>query len=148
MDGIFGIGIAEMVIIFLALFIIGGPENTARWARQAGQLVRKLREQWSDVMAQVERELGPEGKEIMDVTREFSRNTQDLRKMSSPRHLMAETTRYVERSVQDAVVGTAPQSAQPASDGAGDESGAEAPPVQDGERQAKRYGAWAPRQDE
>ena len=36
MDGIFGVGLAEMLIIGLALFVIGGPENTAKWAR-AGQ---------------------------------------------------------------------------------------------------------------
>ena len=45
MDGIFGIGVAEMLIIALALFVIGGPENTAKWARRR-RVMRQVREAW------------------------------------------------------------------------------------------------------
>ena len=43
MDGIFGVGLAEMLIIGLVLFIIGGPENSAKWARELGRFVRLAR---------------------------------------------------------------------------------------------------------
>ena len=44
MDGIFGVGLAEMLIIGLALFVVGGPKNTAKWAREMGKMVRQVRQ--------------------------------------------------------------------------------------------------------
>lgn len=99
MDGIFGVGLAEMLIVGLALFIIGGPENTAKWARQMGRWVRQARQMWADVMAEMERELGPEGKEIMDTARDLSKGARDVRNMNPTRRMVSETSRMIQDAV-------------------------------------------------
>lgn len=88
MDGIFGVGVAEVLIIGLVLFVIGGPENTAKWARELGRWVRKGREMWAEVMAQLENELGEDGKEIVDAAREVGQEVRGLRSATSPRGVM------------------------------------------------------------
>jgi sec-independent protein translocase protein TatB len=110
MDGIFGVGLPEMLIIALVMFVIGGPENTAKWAREAGRIVRKVRKMWDDMMAEVEQELGPDGKEIMDATRELGRSARELRSVSSPTRLMSETARLLDEPTTSAP----PSAAKPA----------------------------------
>lgn len=99
MDGIFGVGVAEIIVVILVLFTVGGPENTAKWAREAGRWVRKAREAWSQVMAEMENELGPEGKEVMDAARELSKGVKEARNLSPTRRMVNETVRMVESSV-------------------------------------------------
>ena len=102
MDGIFGVGIAEMLIIGLALFIIGGPENTAKWARDLGRMVRQVRQAWADMMVEVERDLGPEGKELMDATRELNQTARSLRSSTSPTsRLMRDATRLLDDTLDE-----------------------------------------------
>lgn len=95
MDGIFGIGLAEMLIIALALFVVGGPQNTAKWARELGKLVRQLRQTWSEMMADIETELGPEGKELMDAARELGKGAREVSSMARPTRLVGDTLRMV-----------------------------------------------------
>jgi Sec-independent protein translocase protein TatA len=99
MDGIFGVGLAEMLIIALVLFIIGGPTNTAKWARQLGVWVRQGREMWAQVMADLEKDLGPEGKELMDTARELGKGAREVTSVSSPKRLMSNTLKMVESAV-------------------------------------------------
>lgn len=96
MDGIFGIGLPEMIIVALVLFMIGGPQNTTKWAREMGRQVRKLRAVWAEMSGQIEKELGPEGKELMDMSRELGRGAQELRNMTSPQRVLRETNRLID----------------------------------------------------
>lgn len=149
MDGIFGVGLAEMIIIALALFVIGGPENTAKWARQAGRVVRQMREMWADFTKDLENELGPDGKELMDATREFSQSAADLRRSTNPRRLLADSTRAMEAMVKDeapadrAEKPSASQGATPSETPAASER-SEAPVA---EESGTRYRAWQPPQN-
>jgi Sec-independent protein translocase protein TatA len=130
MDGIFGVGLAEMLIVGLALFIIGGPKNTAKWARDLGRMVRKVRETWSEIMAEMENELGPEGKEFMEVTRELSKGANDLRKFGSPqRRLLDQTMRVVDEATDIESVEKTPTSSSSNGNSAAQDS---------------RYRAWLP----
>lgn len=146
MDGIFGVGLAEMIIIALVLFMIGGPENTAKWARQAGRTIRQAREMWTEFTKDLEKELGPEGKELMDATREISQSAADLRRSTSPRRLLAESTRAMEALARD----DAPpaRAARPSMDG--DSATAEAPAPNErpetaaADEDTPRYRAWQP----
>lgn len=95
MDGIFGVGLPEMLIIALALFIVGGPRNTAKWARELGVWARKARQAWSQVVTEMEHELGPEGKEVLDAARELGKGVNDMRSMNPTRRAMNETLRMV-----------------------------------------------------
>lgn len=101
MDGIFGVGLAEMVIIGLVLFLIGGPRNSAKWAREAGRTMRKVRQSWDQMMSELEKDLGPDGKEIMDTTRELSRSVHEFRNISSPRRLVSDAARYLDPLADD-----------------------------------------------
>jgi Sec-independent protein translocase protein TatA len=116
MDGIFGVGLAEMVIIGLVLFIVGGPKNSAKWAREMGRWVRKARQAWAQILSEMEAELGPEGKELMDATRELSKGAREVQAMRPTKRLMNETMRMVESAV-DLEADTA---AEPASSSATD----------------------------
>jgi len=126
MDGIFGIGLPEMMIVALVLFIIGGPQNTGKWARELGRQVRKLRGAWAEMSGQIEKELGPEGKELMDMSREFGRSAQELRSMTSPQRLLRETDRLVN-----------PPASAPAKPAASSNGGATT-------SNNKKYSAWLP----
>lgn len=137
MDGIFGVGVIEVLIVLLGIFVIGGPENTAKWAREAGVQVRKLREAWAKMMAEVEKELGPEGKEIMDVTRELSQSAREVRKMGTPqKRLLGETLRMVEHSVD--------MKEETNGSGSQNKSAAAKPPGANKSDGAQKYAAWLP----
>lgn len=146
MDGIFGVGLPEMLIIALVMFVIGGPENTAKWAREAGRTLRKVRKAWDDMMSEVEKEIGPDGKELMDVTRELGRSARELRSVSSPTRLMSETARLLDTppagpaTSATKAAATAPGTAAPSSNGT--DTG-----VSDSPDSAK-YRAWQSPKDE
>jgi Sec-independent protein translocase protein TatA len=135
MDGIFGVGLGEILIVVLVIFVVGGPNNSAKWAREAGRTVRKLRKAWEEMMADMEKDLGPEGKEIMDVTRELSRSAYEFKNASSPTRLMKETTSMVEKSFAD------PARAKPASNGSSTASTTSSENKQDTDT---KYQAWQP----
>lgn len=144
MDGIFGIGLAEMVIIALVLFIIGGPANTAKWARELGRFVRKARQMWAEALADLEQEIGPEGKEIMDAARELGHGARDVTRMNPTRQLMSETMRMVEEATDTREVRSPSPTRHPAPVApASSPPPAEAePPAPAGD--APRYPAWTP----
>ncbi|HVO68655.1 MAG TPA: hypothetical protein VMT24_01335 [Aggregatilineaceae bacterium] len=98
MDGIFGVGVGELLIVVLVLFVVGGPKNTAKWARELGRLVRQVRMAWAQVMADMERELGPEGKELFDTARELGQGVRDVATASPAKQLVSGTIRVVESS--------------------------------------------------
>ena len=104
MDGIFGIGIPEMIIIVLAILIVGGPRNAVKWSGELGRMLRKVRVMWGQMMADLEKDLGPEGKELMSATRDLSRNVQELRTAANPRKLAAQATRLVEDAMTETKV--------------------------------------------
>lgn len=146
MDGIFGVGITEMVIIALVLFVVGGPENTAKWARQAGRFVRQMREMWAEFMKDIESELGPEGKELMDVTRELGQGAADLRRSTSPRRLLSESARAMDALVRDDAPPAKPAESSPAAGPGAEPATSESPAskADTAAENAARYRAWQP----
>jgi Sec-independent protein translocase protein TatA len=96
MDGIFGVGLPEMLIIALVLFVVGGPKNSAKWARELGRMVRQVRLAWAEMMADLEKEMGPEGKELMDAARELGQGAREVTSMGRPSRLIGDTMRMVE----------------------------------------------------
>jgi len=57
MDKIFGIGMNELIVIFLVAAIVLGPERLARVARQAGKLIRNLKSYFSSLTDELKTEL-------------------------------------------------------------------------------------------
>ncbi|MFH2039833.1 MAG: Sec-independent protein translocase protein TatB [Chloroflexota bacterium] len=72
MDSILGIGMNELVIIFLLAAIVLGPERLARMARETGKLVRNLKSYLSSLTDELKSEL--------DVMDEIKKVKDDLKK--------------------------------------------------------------------
>ena len=102
MDGIFGVGIAELIIIILVILIIGGPQNAVKWSRDLGRMLRKLRDFIQQTMAQLENEVGDDGRELLKASRELGQNFNDVRRAASPQHLIGQATKLVDDSIKEA----------------------------------------------
>jgi len=72
MDSIFGIGMNELIIVFLLATIVLGPERLVRVAREAGKLVRNVKGYLSSLTDELKTEL--------DVLDEVSKIRDDLKK--------------------------------------------------------------------
>jgi Sec-independent protein translocase protein TatA len=62
---IFGVGGAELVLIFIIMLIIAGPKRMIRWAFVLGQYVGKLRHMWEDVVDVMQKEADAAGLDIV-----------------------------------------------------------------------------------
>ncbi len=56
----FGVGLPELAVIALVAVIVFGPDRLPEFARQAGRLVRQLRNLATSAQSQLREELGPE----------------------------------------------------------------------------------------
>ncbi|HLA44755.1 MAG TPA: hypothetical protein VJZ27_15025 [Aggregatilineales bacterium] len=102
MDGIFGVGIGEVLIIILVVVVIGGPQNAIKWSRDLGRMLRQAREIWQQMMKDLEKDLGEDGKEIMKATRDLTQNINNIRSQTSPRRLTRQATKMIEQATDEA----------------------------------------------
>jgi sec-independent protein translocase protein TatB len=72
MEGIFGIGGSELIVILLLAGIVLGPERLARAAREIGKLVRNVKSYFSALSSELKVEL--------DVLDELQKVKKDLSK--------------------------------------------------------------------
>jgi len=56
----FGIGLPELAVILVVAVVVFGPDRLPEFARQAGRLVRQLREFTQSARDDIRKELGPE----------------------------------------------------------------------------------------
>jgi Sec-independent protein translocase protein TatA len=118
MDGIFGVGLAEMVIIVLVILIIGGPQNAIKWSRDLGRLIRQAREMWAKLVKDLEKEIGPEAKELVNTTRELTQNVNEIRQAANPHSIAQKANRMVQNAIKEAdPLSGPPPSADQAPDG-------------------------------
>jgi sec-independent protein translocase protein TatB len=61
---IFGIGGAEIILIFIIMIVVAGPKRMARWAYQLGVYMGKLRQMWAQVALQIEQEMKAAGMDV------------------------------------------------------------------------------------
>lgn len=101
MDGIFGVGIGEMIVIALTILVIGGPTRSREWARQAGRMLFRLRSEFNKVMANLEKELGPDGKELLDTSRQLGKGIQEIRSTVDPRRAIGSLDKMVKDSIKE-----------------------------------------------
>jgi sec-independent protein translocase protein TatB len=57
---VFGIGLPELMVIIVVAVIVFGPDRLPEFARQAGRLVRQLRQFTNAARDDIRNELGPE----------------------------------------------------------------------------------------
>jgi sec-independent protein translocase protein TatB len=74
---IFGIGMNELIVIFVLAGIILGPERLARVAREAGKFIRNLKGYFSSLTGELKAEL-----DILDDSKNII--SQEIKKVSKP----------------------------------------------------------------
>jgi len=57
---VFGIGLPELMVIIVVAVIVFGPDRLPEFARQAGRLVRQIRQFTNAARDDIRSELGPE----------------------------------------------------------------------------------------
>jgi sec-independent protein translocase protein TatB len=73
MDSILGIGMNELIVIFILAAIILGPERLVRVAREAGKFIRNIKNYFSSLTDELKAE--------MDTLDEFNKVKNDLKKL-------------------------------------------------------------------
>lgn len=101
MDGILGVGIAELVVIVLVVLLIGGPRNAMRWAYQAGQIVRELKTYWDRMMGEVKKEFESETKMLREAREDLQKDLREVETATNPKTLMAEATQPIEEALRE-----------------------------------------------
>ncbi len=64
MNGIFGIGGWEMILVMVIAIIVAGPKRIAQWAYVLGQWTSKLQTMWAEVAVSLQKELDESGVDI------------------------------------------------------------------------------------
>lgn len=144
MDGVFGIGIPEMIIIVLAVLIVGGPRNAVKWSRDLGRMIRRIRIEFSKMIAAIEKDLGPDGRELMSVTRDITNSINDVRGAANPQNLVRQGHKLISDTVNETKAALkAPLVEQDNTNpDTTDDSSQEVDTPQ-----AERYSAWLPKKD-
>src|SRR5215475_5645223 len=88
----FDVGMGEVGLIAVIALLVLGPERLPRAARTAGALLRKARQSWQSVQAEIERELAAE---------ELKRHVKETVAAADPRADLQAAA----QTVQDAVTG-------------------------------------------
>lgn len=92
---IFGVGLPELIIIGLVIVVVAGPQRSAIWARELGRYISKFRQYLSALMAELENEVGPDGRELLDAAREFKQQTTELRDVTSRKGVLEQINKLV-----------------------------------------------------
>ena len=98
---ILGVGISEIVVIVLVILIIGGPRNAVKWSRELGRMIRQGRRLVQQMMQELEKDLGPDGKEIMDATRNLTQGVKDVRGAANPAKIVGQAKNLIESTVEE-----------------------------------------------
>lgn len=99
MDGIFGVGLAEMLIIVVVILVIGGPKNAVKWARDLGVMLSKVRKMWSAMVKELEKEMGDDAKELVKVSQELRQNVVDIR--TAPQKVIREAAKMIDETQKE-----------------------------------------------
>lgn len=98
---LFGIGAAELAIIFLIMLIIAGPKRMMQWAFIAGTYVAKLRKMWDETSKILKKELEQAGiePEVVDTLQELAK-PRGLRKANPLDALVDEMKKPMEQALK------------------------------------------------
>ena len=75
----FGIGIGELLLIFVIALLVFGPDKLPQVARTAGKFMRDLKRTSDDIRSSIEREINiSELRQTLDLPEEVKRTMKDL----------------------------------------------------------------------
>lgn len=91
---ILGIGIPEIIVIFIIMLVVAGPKRMIEWAYHIGRYTAKIRAMYQETMEAFQKELNASG--LDDVTKDLS----NLR--SNSFDIVSEASKIINTEVQDA----------------------------------------------
>ena len=103
----FDVGMGEVGLIAVIALLVLGPERLPRAARTAGALLRKARQSWQSVQAEIERELAAE---------ELKRQVKETVAAADPRADLREAAQTIHDAVRDVTSPEAPANQPVAAD--------------------------------
>ncbi len=85
---LFGMGLPEILAIAVLTLLVFGPDRLPGLMRNFGRSVRKIREVYTALSAEVQKELGPYAKEIDEATRDLRKDINSIREITDVRNLI------------------------------------------------------------
>jgi sec-independent protein translocase protein TatB len=85
---LFGMGLPEVLAIAVLTLLVFGPDRLPGLMRNFGRGVRKMREVYTALSAEVQKELGPYAKEIDEATRDLRQDINSIREITDVRNLI------------------------------------------------------------
>ncbi|MBN1287884.1 MAG: hypothetical protein JXB47_20970 [Anaerolineae bacterium] len=84
---ILGVGVPELIVVFLIMLVVAGPRRMTQWAFLAGRELRKLRGMWAEAKGMIRQELEAAGfteEEIQQVKKLPNELTNAARTVTNP----------------------------------------------------------------
>ena len=85
---LFGMGVPELLAIAILTLLVFGPDRLPGLMRNFGRGVRKMREVYTALSSEVQKELGPYAKEIDEATRDLRKDINSIREITDVRNLI------------------------------------------------------------
>ena len=79
MNGIFGVGPLEVVVVLILVLLVFGPERLPELTRNLGSMIRRLRETYLQFVTEFRDELAPIATEIDAATRDLRQDLYAIR---------------------------------------------------------------------
>lgn len=92
MNGIFGVGPLEVVVVLILVLLVFGPERLPELTRNLGSMIRRLRETYLQFVTEFRDELAPIATEIDAATRDLRQDLYAIREAADIRGLIPTIT--------------------------------------------------------
>ena len=92
MNGIFGVGPLEVVVVIILVLLVFGPERLPELTRNLGSMIRRLRETYLQFVTEFRDELAPIATEIDAATRDLRQDLYAIREAADIRGLIPSIT--------------------------------------------------------
>ena len=92
MNGIFGVGPLEVVVVLILVLLVFGPERLPELTRNLGSMIRRLRETYLQFVTEFRDELAPIATEIDAATRDLRQDLYAIREAADIRGLIPSIT--------------------------------------------------------
>lgn len=92
MNGIFGVGPLEIVVVLILVLLVFGPERLPELTRNLGSMIRRLRETYLQFVTEFRDELAPIATEIDAATRDLRQDLYAIREAADIRGLIPSLT--------------------------------------------------------
>jgi len=138
---ILGMGIPEVLVIFVIMMVLFGPKQMVKWAYDIGRYTAKMRAMFQETMDAFQKEMNASG--LSDGTKDLGKEVNNLRSTSFD--IVSEASKVI-NSVDSEVKSTATAASTLLSDSAASEP-KPTPPTsesQSDDDKKPRYDAWTP----